>query len=774
MSASPSKPPDTPSSATPSSDNLRVIGVRHHSPACARLVQERVRTLRPSVVLIEGPVEMNARIDEFFLEHRLPIAVFSYFQEEESQRVSWSPFCAYSPEWVALSAAREVGAEIRFIDLPTWARTTETDERANRYSDENLHSSSYVQALCEELSIDGMDALWDHLFEQEIPADELEPRLGAYFERMRGDLEEENTAGNRAREAFMASFIAEAMAKKAEDENVVVVCGGWHKPALETLWQDASPPDLPAVPEEARADAYLVPYSYERMDSFNGYQSGMPSPAWYDTLWSHGAQASLDTMLQDVTTSIRAEKLALSAADLIGAMTMVEGLMRLRSHQVATRVDLLDGVAAALLKDPQSAPFPWTTRGRIGAGTDPRVALILRTLRGDARGRLDVDTPAPPLVADAEHMLKRIEAHVGDIKSERSVTLDLTQARDRETSQLLHRLLVLGIPGFARKKGPGWATEGELKELWRVEDHLDRRGALIEASVYGGTVELAVLANLRARTEELLGILSALGAAVFCGLLGLASELITALGAAARTEHRLAPLGEALSKLLALYRHDVLFGAMGEDALLSVLDALAQQLIWTLESHVAPLSKNDLASIVALRDAHRHAKLGAAAPAMLRRRMDDLETPPGLVGAALGFLWSEGCLQDRAETVQVIRAANLPNRIGSFLHGLFLLARGEVTSDANVVATLDEIVGEMEEEGFLDTITQLRLAFSVFPTRERARLATQIVESRGGTKREAAMMTQRLSASVATLTQAKALESKVDAIEERYGLRSTS
>ena len=713
---------------------------------------------------------MNERIGEFFLEHRLPIAVFSFFQHEEFQRVSWSPFCEYSPEWVALREAHAVGAEIQFIDLPTWARVDEEETRVNRYSDEGVHSSAYVKALCDELRIDGMDALWDHLFEQEIAADELENRLGAYFERLRGDLDEENTALNRAREAFMSSFIAEAMREKSDDDAIVVVCGGWHKPALEVLWKEAAAPVLPEVPDEARADAYLVPYAYKRMDSFTGYQSGMPSPAWYDALWKHGGPASVDRLLQDVTTSIRKEGLALSAADLIGAMSMVDGLKRLRSHQVATRVDLLDGIAAALLKEPQSAPFPWTTRGTLSSGTDPRVTLILRALRGDARGRLHVDTPAPPLVADAERMLKQIEANIGTIGSARNVTLDLSKAKDRESSQLLHRLRVLAVPGIVRKKGPGWATEGELKEVWNLEDSLDRRGALIEASVFGGTVELAVLAKLRARTDELLGTLSALGDAVFCGLLSLAQELIAGLGQAARNEHRLAPLGQATSKLLALYRHDVLFGAMGEAVLLDVLEVLVHQLMWNLESHVAPLAREEIDSIVALRDAHRHAKLGAGAPAVMRRRMNDAESPPALVGAALGFLWSEGLIQDSSTTLECIRSANLPDRIGAFLHGLFLLARGEVTSDAQVVATLDEIVGDMDEDGFLEVITQLRLAFSVFPTRERARLAEQVVALRGGSKRDALVMTTRLSASVDTLTQARALEHAIDQVEERYGL----
>ena len=79
-----------------------VVGVRHHSPACARLVAETIRRVGPRFVLIEGPADMNGRLDELALPHRLPVAIFSYYQTEERAHASWSPFCAYSPEWVAL------------------------------------------------------------------------------------------------------------------------------------------------------------------------------------------------------------------------------------------------------------------------------------------------------------------------------------------------------------------------------------------------------------------------------------------------------------------------------------------------------------------------------------------------------------------------------------------------------------------------------------------------------------------------------------------------
>src|ERR1700678_2065045 len=100
---------------------LHVVGVRHHSPACARLVEWTIRRTRPRFVLIEGPSDMNARMDELMLPHVLPVALFTYRQDAVgTSRGTWSPFCEYSPEWVALRAAREASATPLFIDLPAW------------------------------------------------------------------------------------------------------------------------------------------------------------------------------------------------------------------------------------------------------------------------------------------------------------------------------------------------------------------------------------------------------------------------------------------------------------------------------------------------------------------------------------------------------------------------------------------------------------------------------------------------------------------------------
>ena len=100
--------------------NVQIFGIRHHSPACARLVHDIIHTLKPKAVLIEGPSDFNKRLDELALPHRLPVAIYSYAHTPEGPAQCWYPFLDYSPEWVALQTANDMRVQSRFIDLPHW------------------------------------------------------------------------------------------------------------------------------------------------------------------------------------------------------------------------------------------------------------------------------------------------------------------------------------------------------------------------------------------------------------------------------------------------------------------------------------------------------------------------------------------------------------------------------------------------------------------------------------------------------------------------------
>ena len=108
-----------------------IVGIRHHSPACARLVKSLIESQRPRYVLIEGPADFNDRVDELFFSHQLPVAIYSYCQYQDGAapgRGAWTPFAEFSPEWQALQAARRIQAQTYFIDLPCWAQSEEEDD----------------------------------------------------------------------------------------------------------------------------------------------------------------------------------------------------------------------------------------------------------------------------------------------------------------------------------------------------------------------------------------------------------------------------------------------------------------------------------------------------------------------------------------------------------------------------------------------------------------------------------------------------------------------
>lgn len=63
--------------------------------------------------------------------------------------------------------------------------------------------------------------------------------------------------------------------------DVLVVCGGWHAPALANMWrecpQEINKPELPSL-ADAVTGCYLTPYSEKRLDVLAGYLSGMHLP----------------------------------------------------------------------------------------------------------------------------------------------------------------------------------------------------------------------------------------------------------------------------------------------------------------------------------------------------------------------------------------------------------------------------------------------------------------------------------------------------------------
>lgn len=791
------------------------LGVRHHSPACARLVGRTIDGLRPAHVLVEGPAEMNGRLDELLLGHELPVAVFSHYRDEDRAATSWAPLCDYSPEWVALRAGRAAGAQVRFIDLPAWHPAFA--ERTNRYADAEARYAEATDRLCRHFAVDSQHALWDRLFEVE-PDDGLAERLDAYFALVRGDAEAD--AGDRARESYMAAWVRAAVAASG-GRPVLVVTGGFHQPALRALtgagrprdgstddgvcadapeeWEhgDDGWPRVPAPQGGALAGSFLVPYSFRQLDAFAGYQSGMPSPGYYQQVWEAGPEAAAEGLLRVVVERLRARRVPVSTSDLIAARSLAQGLTTLRGHPRPARIDVLDGLAGALITDDLDRPLPWTSRGPLGAGAHPVVVEMVAACGGDRVGTLHPDTPAPPLVHDVAARLAALSLDGGPDASYR---LDLTDATDLERSRLLHRLRVLGIPGHARVSGPAHGTDPVFTERWEARPVVGREAALVEAGAYGATTAEAAAVALADRSRGPASgaddLARTLFDAVLCGMDGFSERLLGELSSHVGELKNAGSLGEVLSTALGLWRHDRVFGVARGPLLAGVVDRATERLVWLLEgARGGPgVDFPRLRAVAAVRDAVRYADrlLSLRAEAVVAtawRISGDPQAPFDLRGAAFGLhralAPAPDASRDPAGAVRAVAEAGT-DALGDWLAGLFALAREEMTEPAGAVTAdgeeagraaeslldvLDGLVCALPEDAFSAGLPALRQAFAFFPPRERERIAVRLLERRG--VRGSSRSLLRTTGDPLLIARARALEESVSRLLARYDLGAT-
>ena len=752
--------------------------VRHHSPACARRVGELIRRMKPAAVLIEGPSDFNPRFGELYLSHRLPVAIYSYVRlPDQRRRGAYHPFCVYSPEWQALTVAKELGAVARFIDLP-WADIAQIDDVSNRYADRGMSRSAYVARLCKQAGVEKFDDLWDTYFEldADIELTEFLRRCHHFCLHCRL-LDEQVSESDRRREAFMAEQVRTALAEFTG--RVLVVTGGYHSSAIYarlngqplpgTTGPDASEP-APATDGAERGIA-LTPYSYERLDSLRGDDAGMPNPGFYHQVWddrSRGKPASHRTLLAQVVKVLRKRGQQISAADLIAAETTARGLAQLRGHAAVWRGDLIDGIIGALIKEERS----------YGIG-HPLLDAVHEVFRGGERGQLAEGTVLPPLVEDLRQQLAQ---HDLTPKTQgREIELDLAQDAGRERSRLLHRLRILAVTGFERTGGTDLVARDDMAkvwERWRVRWSPDFDATAVEAARYGPTLTDATAARLNERSTgnerdaEKAALL--LLDASLAGLGELAGAFLAKLASLIRGDSDFFTVTKALGHLLYLFVHDHFLQTTGRGDMGALLRETYARGLWLLETlgQVTGRDRDVLAGVQALLDTFERCAASLALDreevvAVLGRVSAEKSQRPLVRGAAMGALWTLGESDSTRVRTELLLFAS-PDSLGDFLAGLFALAREVVQRHREFVLAVDELFVAFADEEFLAALPALRLAFTYFTPREKHHMGLTLLGALG-LKSEKSLTT--LDVSSETMARAVAFESRVFAAVARYGLR---
>lgn len=717
--------------AKPSAAAIPILPIRHHSPNLARAVAAYLRERRPRLVLIEGPEDLTPLIPLLLAEGtRPPVAALGYLPagRDQAPRSLLIPFCAYSPEYVALQVAQEIGAEARFIDLPTSGFLTFASGTAPSGETESADAGAAVDAtpalseadtlgpvlreLAERFGCAGPDEFWDQYFEMAPPASLL-AQTGAYGDLVRA-LQPRLSADaeTRAREAHMAAALAAVLKQGFQPDAIAVVCGAAHAEALRL---GPPPVDLKWLKKLEAARLALIPFSEPRLAEQSGYGAGNRAPAYYQLVWQADGDfaAATEQLLLRLRADLAGHGFAVSLGDAIEANRLARTLAGLRGKP-------LPGVEE--LRDAATACF--------GQGGPELQSRLTTLLIGNAVGTVAETVERTSLQQEFDDTAKRLGVPIPPER--REYRLDLTLAQDIARSTFLQRLVLAAIP-FARLTRLGSALRplaaedgyrqlGTLRERWELVWSPATDAALIERTLEGNTLVEVCDRRLRgrlqaARTSDMVA--SVLLASVVCDLPALAEQSLRACEAATAVDDDLASLARAAHDLDQLVRYRGARPGQTETyaSLLARVRARAALLLpasANVADAVAPALADALKTLHTL--ARRHADRASGLLAeRLARTVEDANAHPLLAGLAATLLFLDGQLS-LAELVRQLKLhlsrAEDPTQAAGFVEGLFALNRGVLVRSRPIVDGLTAFLLGLDPDAFGRTLPLLRRALS--------------------------------------------------------------
>ena len=765
-----------------SAKGVHFFPIRHHSPACSWHLGRLLRQIRPRSVLIEGPSDLTALIP-FIVnpQTRTPIAAFSTYIDKARRLKSpageksdlpprftgYYPMCDYSPELVALRIGTELGAKLRFIDL-TFPGQVLADKRAHDPSgsvqmlsllEENyLRSSRYVQALAQRNGCRDVDELWDHLFEvgcTEVDTETFIRRVAAYclLARASQDAQVLRVDGTVPRERAMAGAILDEMAAQ-NGEPIVVVTGGFHTAALPDMVHDREARNVSTQGHKftnEETTTCLMAYSFDQLDALNGYGAGMPLPAYYDWVWrtmnSPSPTPLLDAagqMIVEVGTFIRSRNLSVtvSTSDEIAALAQSRRLAQMRGHGAPTREDLLDAMRSCFV------PGAMEAEGVVVMG------LVRQVLSGWSAGCVAPGAGVPPLVDDFRRSAAKLGLKIDDSLAKELVLDVYRKLSHRRTSRFFNQLTFLGVPFASLLRGADFAAGIDvelIQEQWRYAWTPAAEGRLIEVSVHGQTLEQAALSWLQETILKLeeqgkgrstVEVVSLLMLACQMGLQNSVAQIGGLLEEQIAEDPSLPSLVAGLEQLLLLWQARQTLEA-GDLALVRDLaqgiHVKACYVLGDLANITDPEVEPTVRAIASLREIVASPDQNQFDAALFERSLREImgsqRRHAAVFGAAAGVLYgqnklSEGDLLRHLAGTLNAATADRTGRI-AFVRGLLATCREAAWRAPRLLGRLTELMGGWDEEEFLQSLPELRLAFADLTPREVDKVAEAVAQLHG-------------------------------------------
>jgi hypothetical protein len=456
-------------------DGVTILGIRHHGPGSSRSLVRALERIQPDLVLVEGPPDGDALI-KFVAQPdmRPPVALVVYPRERPGSGVFY-PFAVFSPEWNAMRYALDHNVPVRFCDLP---QATALAVREQRELLEDDEPPDPIRLLGQAAGESDPERWWERMVEQRRDDTDVFKAVTEAIATVRENLPPPALHDAR-REAYMRSTIRSARTQGFA--NIVVVCGAWHAPALESLPPRKQDDAVLRGLARIKVAATWVPWTASRLAYLSGYGAGVESPAWYRHLWD--TDGDLVVWLTSAARLLRDEDQDASPAQVVDAVRLTEALSALRGRPRPSLSEVSDATLAVLCN-----------------GESARMRLVERRLIvGEDMGALPSGVPLLPLQRDIEAQARHLRLRT--TPEQRALDLDLRQEHALEQSRFLHRLNLLGVDwGRVQPLPPG--KLGTFHELWLLRWRPEMVLQIVSAAVYGNTLVEAATARVVERAER--------------------------------------------------------------------------------------------------------------------------------------------------------------------------------------------------------------------------------------------------------------------------------
>ncbi|MEV6477891.1 DUF5682 family protein [Streptomyces sp. NPDC051657] len=738
-----------------------LLGVRHHGPGSARAVLAALAAARPAAVLIEGPPEGDALLP-LAADPRMrpPVALLAHAVDDPGRASFW-PMAAFSPEWVAIRWALDHDVPVRFIDLPAAHSLALKEPAPGIGSDEPAAGEGAgeattsvvdpIRVLAETAGYDDPERWWEDVVEHRSPTGATPTRAtstratptgdppGATVDESDGDDVSKGGDGGDALAPFVA--LAEAMsalreaygdggqprdavreaymriqlrtARKQFGDDVAVVCGAWHVPALAARTTLAADRALLKGLPKVKADLTWVPWTHRRLARHSGYGAGIDSPGWYGHLFDV-PDRPIERWMTKVAGLLREEDRFVSTAHVIEAVRLAETLAALRGRPLAGLGETTDAVRAVMCE-----------------GSDVPLALVRdRLIVGETLGEVPDTAPAVPLQRDLTRSQRTLR--LKPEASERELDLDLRKENDAARSRLLHRLRLLDVGWGAPVEGRG--STGTFRESWRLSWEPELHVRVAEAGVWGTTVLTAATAKAESGAVAATALADVTALAERCLLAGLPDALPVVMRALADRAALDADVGHLADALPALARSLRYGDVRSTDtaALAEVAAGLAERICVGLPPACTGLDTDGAEALRRQMEAVHGAiglLLAGTAPAEgLRERWDAVlhklaarDAVAGIIrGRATRLLLDEGRLaEDEAARLMglALSPGTPPADAAAWIEGFVGGASGGgmlLVHDERLLGLVDAWLTGVPAEMFTDVLPLLRRTFSAY------------------------------------------------------------